>query len=92
MNNLLVIFIVLLVLIVLISTMGGSIYQKDHFYQEETQEPFWEDTPSPAEAPKAPEPETPKKEEEAKPSTVAPEHFQEEDVVEAFDGDMFAAY
>jgi hypothetical protein len=86
MQNLLIIFVVLLVLLTLISTLGGSIYPKESFEEvkeeevvvtEETPqvpEHFWEEEKPAAEQP------TPE------PTEVAPK----EDVVEAFDGDMYA--
>ena len=43
MHDLLIIFVVLLVLLTLISTLGGSIYPKEHFADEELHEKFWEE-------------------------------------------------
>lgn len=64
MHNLLIIFVVLLVLLVLISTLGGSIYPKEMFVDEEkVREMFWDgnvNTASPMSSPPASMPTAPK--------------------------------
>jgi hypothetical protein len=104
MQDLLIVFVVLLVLLTLISTLGGSIYPKEYFtndrlrekfWQEEeakqTTEPFWEDdNPTPPALPTV---------EEEQNNGVPPapevniEGFQEEqqEIIEGFEGDMYAS-
>jgi len=70
MHDLLIIFVVLLVLLTLISTLGGSIYPKEHFADEELHEKFWE------EQEQEPLPETFYQEQEGEP---LPETFYQEE-------------
>jgi hypothetical protein len=98
MNDLLIIFLVLLVLLTLISTMGGSIYSKEKFVEEEEEvsEPFWQEE-DPVEHPKDVDTAVPEFspietfEEEAE-TQQEPSQSVEGEIVEGFDGDMYAAY
>ena len=99
MKDLLIIFIVMLLLLILISTLGGSIYPKEHFDEKEYEQ-FWEGAGdvAPEEEALKPEPFYQEPEEEvrpeafteAPPSQRSPPAQQEEDVVEGFDGDQWA--
>jgi hypothetical protein len=100
MSDLLIVFVVLLVLLTLISTLGGSIYPKEYF-EEQVREKFWEEEETKEQEPlvepqqddsSAPEPFYQEKVENYEDKEETPvEHFkQEEDIVEGFDGDMYA--
>ena len=101
MNDLLIIFLVLLVLLTLISTMGGSIYSKEKFEEEEEEEvsePFWQEE-DPVEHPKDVDTAVPEfspietfEEEEEAETQQEPSQSVEGEIVEGFDGDMYAAY
>jgi hypothetical protein len=43
MQDLMIVFVVLLVLLTLISTLGGSIYPKEYFTNDHLREKFWQE-------------------------------------------------
>lgn len=96
MKDLLIVFIVMLLLLIVISTLGGSVYPKESFFQEKELEPFWEEQQKYEEkfSEMPPSAELPVGEPTPLPTPTAEtpvvQAQQEEDVVEGFDGDQWA--